>query len=142
MCTGLSLQSNGLAVWSTIGAQLQLAHPMSHWCLSVCKYGMFPSPCNDTTFIQLLGTAQQPVYRTEIQHFGSCASKHGVQHREQWLRNSQVGLHACVQTEESAAAMARAWLKVPADVREQAWPAFNAPAARPEERVAFFSTPF
>ena len=39
--------------------------------------------------------------------------------------------------------MARAWLKVPAGVRKQAWPAFNAPAAHKEERVAFFgSNPF
>jgi hypothetical protein len=38
--------------------------------------------------------------------------------------------------------MARAWLKVPAAVREQGWPSFSeaaaAAAARPQ-RVAFFS---
>ena len=45
---------------------------------------------------------------------------------------------AAAQTEETAAAIARAWLKVPAEVREQGWPSFAAAAARPE-RVAFFS---
>ena len=47
-----------------------------------------------------------------------------------------------LQTEEDVAAMARAWLKVPAEVREQGWPSFAesaAAAAAQPQRVAFFS---
>ena len=47
-----------------------------------------------------------------------------------------------VQTEETAAAMARAWLKVTAEVREQGWPTFTESAAATSalsQRVAFFS---
>lgn len=43
-----------------------------------------------------------------------------------------------VQTEETAAAMARAWLALPQQVREQGWPSFIAEHEEQQGRVAYF----
>ena len=43
-----------------------------------------------------------------------------------------------MQTEETAAAMARAWLALPQHIREQGWPSLIADHDEQQGRVAYF----
>lgn len=80
---------------------------------------------------------------------GNMSSKSGksdpFSRAEVWLRQRKdAKIHALessarsLLTEETAAAMARAWLALPQHVREQGWPSFEADHSEQHGRVAYF----
>ncbi|CAL8464412.1 g3947 [Coccomyxa elongata] len=78
---------------------------------------------------------------------GNMSSKSGksdpFSRAEVWLRQRKdAKIHALesrsLLTEETAAAMARAWLALPQHVREQGWPSFEADHHEQQGRVAYF----
>ncbi|BDA49708.1 probable chaperone protein dnaJ C76, chloroplastic [Coccomyxa sp. Obi] len=80
---------------------------------------------------------------------GNMSSKSGksdpFSRAETWLRQRKdAKIHALessarsLLTEETAAAMARAWLALPQQVREQGWPSFEADHREQQGRVAYF----